>query len=98
MGVVFHPPGAEGKLQAEYGEANEDAGGNPQVIVQRESPIVEQHGSYDALSDIIGETHPAVGDDTAHEALQAGAVVSHQDARHQHEHEGKLMERRYHQQ
>ena len=58
--MSVHPPAAEGKLHKEEQYSHQATGGDAQPVVQSQSPVIEDEGTYHALSDVVGETHFAI--------------------------------------
>ena len=87
------PDAAERVLHGEDADAEEEADGGSCDDVQ--TPVIEKKRSYDALGDVVGHTHAAVGDKERQPAAEAcGAVISEDDSGHEHDHESELVERR----
>ena len=93
--MSFHPPAAEGYLYYEYQQSERNTQGIAEIKVQ--SPMVEKERAYDALSDIVGQAHPAIWHDIAQGTLQTCGIEGEKQACNYHRHEAELMERRYYQ-
>lgn len=89
--MVCHPPAAEAELKNKQQDSCQEAGCDAQIIVQSESPVIEQQGTEDTLSNVVGQTHASVRDNLCETPLQAGAIVGEKYSRHQQKHEGKLI-------
>lgn len=74
VGVACHPPSAEEVLGAEQSYAEQETGGDAEMSVHAEPPVVVDEGADDALGDVVGHAHAAVGYYTSQGAACAGAV------------------------
>lgn len=59
--------------------------------MKAESPVVEKHGAYDTLHNVVGQAHATVRYHFVKYVLEMAAVVGKDDARYQNEHECKLV-------
>ena len=92
--MALHPPATERELHNEEQHANQKTGRDAQLAVKSKSPVVEQHGTDNALRNVVGQAHTSIGSELQQQATQIGAIIGHEDARYQDEHEGKLGKRR----
>lgn len=78
--MVAHPPAAKGELQQEEDHTEEETGGDAPVIVQGEAPVVKDQRTDQALRDVVGETHLAIGREAHQSVVQALVVVPNEEA------------------
>ena len=91
VAVVVHPPSAEAGL----GDEDADAGGHTRRVaeLQMQAPVIEERGTDDALRDIVGETHTAVGHDELHGPVEWGGVEGEEQRGDDDCHEAELVQR-----
>ena len=78
--MVVHPPAAKSELQQEEDHTEEETGGDAPVIVQEEASVVKDQRTDQALRDVVGETHLAVGREAHQSVVQALVVVLNEEA------------------
>lgn len=78
--MVAHPPAAKGELQQEENHTEEETGSDASVIVQGETSVVKDQRTDQALRDVVGETHLAVGREAHQSVVQALVVVLNEEA------------------
>ena len=94
VAVMVDPDTAQGILHEEDGYAYQFAADNAHL--KMEPPVVEDERSDDALCDVVGHAHAAIGDEQGEDAGEfRGAIITEKYAADQYQHETKLIERRY---
>lgn len=69
MGVMLEPPTAECPLEEEQTDAHQCTGRDSEIVMQVESPMVEQHRADDTLHNVVGQTHATVWYDFLEQSL-----------------------------
>ena len=89
MCVALHPPSAHQYLYEKYDDEEQRTGCIAEV--EMESPVIEYERAYNALADIVGEAHAAVGHDEPHGAAEACSVEGEKERSDDDEHEAALV-------
>lgn len=89
MCVALHPPSAHQYLYEKDGDEKQCAGCIAEV--EMKSPVIEYERAYDALADIVGEAHAAVGHDETHGAAEACGVEGEEEGCDDDEHEAAFV-------
>ena len=89
--MTSHPPAAEQDLGSEDDDAESYA--LRVAWIEMQSPMIIDGCTYNALCDIVSETHAAIGHDETHGAGKTCGVEREEERGDDDEHEAELMER-----
>ena len=89
--VGLEPVAAEDILEADEGGSHQPADGMSAVLVQPETPAVEEQGTEYGLSEIVRKTHLAVRGNLQEEVMGLGTVEEKHDAGNDYQHHCEVL-------
>ena len=87
--MTSHPPAAEQDLGSEDDDAESYA--LRVAWIEMQSPMIIDGCTYNALCDIVSETHATIGHDETHGAAEACAVEGEEEGSDDDEHEAAFV-------